>query len=180
MKFKNLELQGVFTIEPLVFKDDRGEFFESFNHNLFCEFLGKEIFFVQDNHSISKKNVLRGIHYQINPMAQGKLVRVIDGEIDDYAVDLRKNSDTFGDYVKVKLSSKNKKQLWIPEGFGHAFLTISDSAQVVYKTTNFYSKEFDRSIRWDDSTLGIKWNISNPIISAKDEAGLPLNKADLF
>jgi dTDP-4-dehydrorhamnose 3,5-epimerase len=168
MKVTPLSIPDVLLIEPQVFLDDRGFFFESFNQNKFEEAIGKKINFVQDNHSKSMKGVLRGLHYQLPPMAQGKLVRVIQGEIFDVAVDIRKSSPTFGKWVGEILSSENKKQLWIPEGFAHGFLTISDTAEFLYKTTDFYSKEHEEVIRWNDKTIGINWPTEKPSLSSKD------------
>lgn len=157
MKATFLDIPDVVLFEPKTFKDERGFFFESFNQQTFQEAIGKSIHFVQDNHSKSLKNVIRGLHYQLEPKAQGKLVRVISGEVFDVAVDIRKDSPTYGKWVGEILSAENKKQLWIPEGFAHAFLTLSESAEFLYKTTRFYSKEHERSIRWDDPDIGIKW-----------------------
>ena len=158
-------------IEPFILEDNRGFFFESFNQKKFNEAVGrKELTFVQDNHSKSLKGVLRGLHFQIAPFSQGKLVRVVQGEVFDVAVDIRKNSATFGQWVGETLSAENKKQLWIPEGFAHGFLTISETAQLLYKTTNFYSKKHEHSIRWDDPTINIKWPQSiTPVLSEKDK-----------
>jgi len=157
MKVTPLAIPDVLLIEPQVFDDDRGFFFESFNQNKFEEATGLKINFVQDNHSKSLKGVLRGLHYQLPPKAQGKLVRVIQGEVFDVAVDLRKSSPTFGKCVGEILSADNKKQVWIPEGFAHGFLTLSDTAEFLYKTTDFYSPEHEESIMWNDETIAIKW-----------------------
>lgn len=170
MKATPLAIPEVLLIEPQVFTDERGIFFESYNEEKFVQALGRPIHFVQDNHSSSKKGVLRGLHYQLEPMAQGKLVRVIQGEIFDVAVDIRKNSPTFGQYVSAVLSAENKKQLWIPEGFAHGFLTLSDNAEVLYKTTAFYSKEHDCNICWNDETIGIDWPKVMPIILSEKDA----------
>lgn len=170
MKITPLSLSGVFLIEPRLFEDDRGFFFESYNERLFQEATGLSVSFVQDNHSKSVKHVLRGLHYQLPPMEQGKLVRVIQGEIWDVAVDIRPSSPTFGQHVSAHLSADNKKQLWIPGGFAHGFLTLSDTAEMLYKTTQFYSKEHERSIRWDDEDLAIEWPVTGPVLlSEKDE-----------
>ena len=178
MKVTPLAIPDVLLIEPQVFGDDRGFFYESFNQNKFEAALGHKINFVQDNHSKSVKGVLRGLHYQLTPKVQGKLVRVIQGEVFDVAVDLRHSSPTFGKWVGEILSSDNKKQLWIPEGFAHGFLTLSDTAEFLYKTTNFYSKEHENSLLWSDKDLGITWPINqlNIILSKKDmEASLFMN-----
>ena len=159
-------------IKPKVFTDERGKFFESFNQKEFCEKVAN-VRFVQDNHSVSKSGVLRGIHLQKKPFEQGKLVRVIKGEIYDVAVDLRSNSKTFLQYFGINLSSENKLQLWIPEGFGHGFLTLSESAEVAYKATNYYAKESEITIKYNDPDIGINWpNDKRLIISQKDEEGI--------
>lgn len=164
-------LDEVKLIEPDVFHDERGFFFESFNHKKFEECISASVRFVQDNHSYSRRGVLRGLHYQLDPHAQGKLVRVIKGEVFDVAVDIRKTSPTFGKYVAARLSSENNRQLWIPEGFAHGFLTLSETAEVIYKTTNYYSKPFERSICWNDKSIEIVWPECFPlIISDKDRA----------
>lgn len=164
------EIPDVLIFEPKVFCDARGFFFESFNLKLFAEAVGRNVEFVQDNHSKSKKGVLRGLHYQVAPFAQGKLVRCIAGEVYDVAVDLRKSSPTFAKWVGVNLSAKNKRQLWIPEGFAHGFMVLSDEAEFVYKTTNYYSPKSERSINYADSQINIKWPSSfNLKLSRKDE-----------
>lgn len=165
------DIPGVLIIEPKVFGDDRGFFLESFNQKLWEEKTGLKTVFVQDNHSRSCKNVLRGLHYQIQH-PQGKLVRVTAGEVFDVALDLRENSPTFGKSVGIVLSSENKRQLWIPEGFAHGFLVISELAEFLYKTTDYWYPEFERSIHWNDSGLGIQWPLlSEPILSKKDAEG---------
>ncbi|HFO8221160.1 TPA: dTDP-4-dehydrorhamnose 3,5-epimerase, partial [Escherichia coli] len=151
------EIPDVLIFEPKVFGDERGFFMESFNQRQFEEIVGRKISFVQDNHSKSKKGVLRGLHYQLPPFAQGKLVRCINGEVYDVAVDLRPESINYGKWVGIILSAENKKQLWIPEGFAHGFLVISEFAEFAYKTTNYYSKESERGIRWNDPTINIQW-----------------------
>ena len=176
MKVTPLSIPDVLLIEPQVFGDDRGFFFESFNQNKFEEAMGKKINFMQDNHSKSVKGVLRGLHYQIAPKAQGKLVRVIQGEVFDVAVDLRQSSPTFGKWVGEILSADNKKQMWIPEGFAHGFVTLSDTAEFLYKTTDFYSKEHEQAIRWNDETIGIQWPIKDISLSAKDETAQPFKE----
>ena len=173
-------IPDVLILEPKVFGDDRGFFFESFNARAFEQATGLKCEFVQDNHSKSAKNVLRGLHYQIqNP--QGKLVRVVQGEVFDVAVDLRKSSKTFGQWVGHILSAENKKQLWVPEGFAHGFLVLSQTAEFLYKTTDYYSPEHERSLLWNDPALGIDWPLDGPpILAAKDAAAKPLAKAECF
>ncbi|MHA0955992.1 dTDP-4-dehydrorhamnose 3,5-epimerase [Enterobacter ludwigii] len=164
------DIPDVLIFEPKVFGDDRGFFFESFSQKIFEEAVGRKVEFVQDNHSKSCKGVLRGLHYQLEPYAQGKLVRCVAGEVFDVAVDIRKSSPTFGKWVGVNLSAENKRQLWIPEGFAHGFLVISDMAEFVYKTTNYYHPESDRGLLWNDETLSINWPIEQyPILSEKDK-----------
>ncbi|EAY6042219.1 dTDP-4-dehydrorhamnose 3,5-epimerase, partial [Salmonella enterica] len=154
------EIPDVLIFEPKVFSDERGFFMESFNQKVFEEAVGRKIEFVQDNHSKSTKGVLRGLHYQVEPYAQGKLVRCIAGEVFDVAVDIRKDSETFGKWVGVNISSENKRQLWIPEGFAHGFLVLSDSADFLYKTSNYYSPIHERGIVWNDPTININWPIN--------------------
>lgn len=180
MKGIPLTIPDVILFEPDVFGDDRGFFFESFNQRKFDSFVGREVNFVQDNHSRSVKNVLRGLHYQIN-QAQGKLVRVVVGEVFDVAVDIRKSSPTFGQWVGEVLSADNKKQLWIPEGFAHGFLVLSEYAEFLYKTTNYYAPEYECCIIWDDAQIGIQWPIAGPpLLSVKDKKGTSLAKAKVF
>ncbi|MEX3019859.1 dTDP-4-dehydrorhamnose 3,5-epimerase [Kluyvera sp. STS39-E] len=163
------DIPDVLILEPKVFGDDRGYFYESFNHAEFEKIVGHEVNFVQDNHSRSCKGVLRGLHYQKEPYAQGKLVRCVVGEVFDVAVDIRKESSTFGKWVGVSLSAENKRQLWIPEGFAHGFLVVSETAEFVYKTTKYYHPGSDRGIKWNDRALGIQWpNIATLILSEKD------------
>ena len=172
MKVTPLSIPDVLLIEPEVFADERGFFFESFNQNKFEEAVGHKINFVQDNHSKSVKGVLRGIHYQLPPKAQGKLVRVVQGEVFDVAVDIRLSSPTFGKWVGEILSSENKKQLWIPKGFAHGYVTLSDTAEFLYKTTDFYSPENEECIIWSDTTLDINWPIDTAFkLSNKDKLG---------
>ena len=172
MKVTPLSIPDVLLIEPCVFEDARGFFFESFNVNDFKEATSLDVSFVQDNHSKSIKGVLRGLHYQLAPYAQGKLVRVIQGEIFDVAVDIRKSSPTFGKYVSQILSAENKKQMWIPEGFAHGFLTLSNSAECLYKTTNIRSPKDEQCIAWYDSYLAVDWPLEGqPILSLKDSKG---------
>lgn len=167
-------------IEPKVFGDDRGFFFESFNHKRFEEIIGRKVEFVQDNHSRSVKGVLRGLHYQIQH-PQGKLVRVVSGEVFDVAVDIRKSSPTFGQWVGVTLSAENKRQLWVPEGFAHGFVVTSEVAEFLYKTTDYWYPEHERSIAWNDPTLAITWPlIGEPALSGKDKVGKVISEAELF
>ena len=180
MKVTPLSIPDVLLIEPQVYGDERGFFFESFNQNKFEEVIGKKINFVQDNHSKSIKGILRGLHYQLNPKAQGKLVRVIQGEVFDVVLDIRKSSPSFGKWVGEILYSDNKKQLWIPEGFAHGFLTLSDTAEFLYKTTDFYSKDHEQSILWDDETIGIVWPMEEVSLSSKDNAALSFKEAKYF
>ena len=181
MKVTSLDIPDVLLIEPMVFEDDRGFFFESFNLNEFKKATSLDITFVQDNHSKSGKGVLRGLHYQLPPHAQGKLVRVIQGEVFDVAVDLRKLSPTFGKYVSQILSAENNKQMWIPEGFAHGFLTLSNSTELLYKTTNFYNPNYEHSIFWNDNFLNIDWPSFLKIeLSAKDGLGKSFKEADIF
>ena len=180
MRFRRLVIPDVILFEPTVYGDERGFFFESFNQKIFEEAVGREVSFVQDNHSKSTKGVLRGLHYQIK-QPQGKLVRVIAGEVFDVAVDIRKSSPTFGQWVGELLTGENKKQLWIPEGFAHGFLTLSDSAEFLYKTTDFYAPEFERSIAWNDPSIQVNW-YSNvpPTLSKKDSEGSLLKDDEVF
>lgn len=171
MKVINTQIEGVLILEPRVFKDDRGVFSETFNANAFNNAVGYEVMFVQDNQSISKKHVLRGLHLQNPPFAQGKLVRVIKGSVVDVALDLRKDSATFGKSVKVELSEANGLQLWIPPGFAHGFLALEDDSIFAYKCTNFYAPDYEACIKWDDPDIGIDWGIEHPLVSEKDEAG---------
>lgn len=168
------EIPDVIIFEPKVFGDDRGFFFESFNQKIFEEATGLKRQFVQDNHSKSSKGVLRGLHYQLPPMAQGKLVRVVQGEVFDVAVDIRKSSPTFGKWVGVHLSAENKRQLWIPEGFAHGFLTLSETAEFLYKTTNIYSPSHEGSLLWSDEQIGIQWPIEQQPLLAPKDANAPV------
>jgi dTDP-4-dehydrorhamnose 3,5-epimerase len=180
MKATPLSIPDVVLFEPKVFGDDRGFFFESFNRREFEEMIGRSVTFVQDNHSRSAKNVLRGLHYQIQ-QPQGKLVRVVQGEVFDVAVDVRKSSPTFGEWVGEILSAENKKQLWVPEGFAHGFVVLSDTAEFLYKTTDYWAPEFERSIAWNDPAIGIQWPIEGePTLSAKDQQAKPLVEAEHF
>lgn len=172
MKTIPTAIPDVLIFEPKVFGDPRGFFFESFNEKVFARASGLTVNFVQDNHSRSTKGVLRGLHYQIE-QAQGKLVRVVRGAVFDVAVDLRKSSATFGQWVGAELSETNNRQMWVPPGFAHGFLTLSDSADFLYKTTDYYAPEFERCVAWDDPTLAIAWPLAGiaPKVSAKDQAG---------
>lgn len=173
-------IPDVLIFEPKVFGDERGFFYESYNHRQFVEAIGREVNFCQDNHSRSTKNVLRGLHYQIQ-QPQGKLVRVVQGAVYDVAVDLRKSSATFGQYVGVELSAENKRLFWIPEGFAHGFLVLSETAEFLYKTTDYYAPAFERSLLWNDPDVGIQWpNDAIPILSGKDQQGKLLSQADIF
>ena len=181
MKATNLTIPDVVLIEPEVFSDERGFFYESFNQAQFEAAIGKTVTFVQDNHSRSPHGVLRGLHYQLPPKAQGKLVRVVLGEVFDVAVDIRKGSPTFGKWVHAILSAANKKQVWIPEGFAHGFCVLSESAEFLYKTTDYYAPEHQRCIRWDDPELAVAWPISAPpMLSTKDAQGESLANAEVF
>ncbi len=174
------ELPGVLIIEPKVFGDERGFFYESFNARNFSQATGLQQHFVQDNHSRSQKGVLRGLHYQVEH-AQGKLVRVTAGEVLDVAVDIRRNSPHFGKWVSVRLSAENNRQLWVPAGFAHGFVVLSDYAEFLYKTTDYYTPSAERCIRWDDPDLDIDWQLTGtPTLSAKDQSGKSLKEADLF
>ncbi|PLC52482.1 dTDP-4-dehydrorhamnose 3,5-epimerase [Pollutimonas nitritireducens] len=180
MKVTPLAIPDVILLEPNVFGDDRGFFFESFNQAQFEAATGKKLNFVQDNHSRSTQNVLRGLHYQIK-QPQGKLVRVVAGSVFDVAVDIRKNSPTFGQWVGEVLSSENKKQLWVPEGFAHGFLTLSDKAEFLYKTTDYYAPKFERCILWNDSEINVQWPLDGePILSEKDKRAPSLLKSEVF
>ncbi|MBC5794413.1 dTDP-4-dehydrorhamnose 3,5-epimerase [Sphaerospermopsis sp. LEGE 00249] len=180
MKIINIEIPDVLLIEPKVFGDERGFFYESFNERVFLDKTGILPHFVQDNYSRSVKNVLRGLHYQIQ-QPQGKLVRVVVGEVFDVAVDLRKSSPTFSQWVGVHLSAENNHQLWIPPGFAHGFLVLSEYADFLYKTTDYYAPEYDRTILWNDPDLAIAWPIEDePIISAKDKVGKLFSEAEVY
>jgi dTDP-4-dehydrorhamnose 3,5-epimerase len=180
MKVTPLSIPDVLLIEPCVFEDARGFFFESFNLNEFRKATSLDVSFAQDNHSKSVKGVLRGLHYQTPPYAQGKLVRVIQGEVFDVAVDIRKSSPTFGKYVSQILSAENKKQMWIPEGFAHGFLTLSQTSEFLYKTTNFYNSKYERSIMWNDETLKINWPREKIHLSSKDSSAKKFIDSDFF
>jgi dTDP-4-dehydrorhamnose 3,5-epimerase len=181
MQGQRLAIPDVVLFTPKVFGDDRGFFFESFNEKVFQAITGLAPRFVQDNHSKSQQGVLRGLHYQLAPMAQGKLVRATQGEVFDVAVDIRKGSPTFGRWVGEILSAENKRQMWIPEGFAHGFVTLSDTAEFLYKTTDFYSPAQERCIAWNDPAIGIEWPLQGaPLLSDKDQQGAPLAQAEVF
>lgn len=170
----------VLILEPKVFGDERGFFFESFNARTFAEATGLQRDFVQDNHSRSQRGVLRGLHYQLQ-QTQGKLMRVVQGEVFDVTVDVRRSSPTFGRWVGMHLSAENKRQVWVPEGFAHGFLVLSDYAEFLYKTTDYYAPEHERCIRWDDPDLAIDWPLADaPQLSAKDKVGADFKDAELF
>lgn len=180
MKIVPLALADVLLLEPAIFSDARGFFFESFNERVFHEATGNTVRFVQDNHTRSAKNVLRGLHYQIK-QPQGKLVRVVRGEIFDVAVDLRRSSPTFGRWLSTNLSAENRQILWLPRGFAHGFLTLSDNAEVLYKTTDYWALEHERTLAWDDPDLAISWPLSGPLIFAdKDRSGKSLRNIEVF
>ena len=180
MKVTPTSIPDVLVIEPKVFGDARGFFYESFNQYAFKQATGLKLNFVQDNHSRSTKGVLRGLHYQIQ-QPQGKLVRVVRGSVFDVAVDIRKASPTFGQWVGMELSEENHKQLWIPAGFAHGFMVTSDCAEFLYKTTDYYAPEHERCIAWDDPAIGIKWPLTTPpSLSAKDQQGMALREAEKF
>lgn len=170
MELVNTGIEGLWVIKPKVFADARGYFFESYNKDLFTQ-NGLNLNFVQDNQSLSHKGVLRGLHFQNPPFAQGKLVRVITGAVYDVAVDIRKNSPTYGKSFGAELTEENKMMMYIPEGFAHGFLTLKDNTIFSYKCTNFYNKASEDSIKWNDPTVGIKWNVENPLLSEKDISG---------
>ena len=180
MKVVPTEIPDVLIIEPKIFGDERGFFYESYSHTKFMEATGLDLEFVQDNHSRSARNVLRGLHYQIQ-QTQGKLVRVVKGEVLDVAVDIRKSSPTFGKWVSCILSGENKRQFWVPPQFAHGFVVLSESADFLYKTTDYYAPEHERCIVWDDPDLAIDWEITDsPIVSTKDKEGALLKEAEVF
>ena len=182
MQLTQTDLAGVLILAPKVFGDERGFFMESFNQRAFDAAVGRHVEFVQDNHSCSAGGVLRGLHYQLPPHAQGKLVRVVRGSAFDVAVDIRRSSPTFGRWVGVTLDAKDHKQMWIPPGFAHGFLALEDDTHFLYKTTDFYAKESERSIVWNDPTIGITWPDTGraPMVAAKDAAAPPLASAETF
>jgi dTDP-4-dehydrorhamnose 3,5-epimerase len=176
MKISTFEIEGLVLIEPRLFSDDRGVFYETFQVNQFKEFISEDVNFVQDNESVSKKNVLRGLHFQNPPYAQGKLVRVVSGSVLDVAVDLRKDSPTYGKHQKVVLSGENKHLFWIPKGFAHGFLALEENTIFHYKCTDFYHPPSEQTILWNDETLSIDWQITDPIVSTKDQEGLKFSQ----
>ena len=179
MKVIRTEIPEILILEPKVFEDARGFFLESYNRRTFKDVTGIDVDFVQDNHSRSAKNVLRGLHYQIE-RPQGKLIRVTFGEVWDVAVDLRKSSKTFGRWVGFCLKSGSKQIAWIPPGFGHGFVVISEAADVQYKTTDYYSPQHERVLLWNDPEVGIKWPVASPILNERDQRGTPLHQAEVF
>ncbi len=181
MQTIRLAIPEVVLFTPKFFGDDRGFFYESFSQSAFEEATGIKRTFIQDNHSKSQRGVLRGLHYQLDPMAQGKLVRVVQGEVFDVAVDIRKNSPTFGQWVGEMLTAENKKQLWVPEGFAHGFVTLSETAEFLYKTTNIYAPTHERSIMWNDPDLAIDWQfVGEPLLSGKDQQAARFKDAETF
>ena len=182
MKIASTPLPGLLILEPKVFGDERGFFLESFNQRAFDAAVGHSVSFVQDNHSRSQRGVLRGLHYQLAPHAQGKLVRVVRGSAFDVAVDIRKDSPTFGRPFGMTLDAASQRQLWIPPGFAHGFLALEDDTHFLYKTTNYYSRESERAIAWNDAAIGIDWPHLGmaPLLAAKDAAAPPLAQADTF
>ena len=181
MKAVPTSIPDVLVIEPAVFGDARGFFYESWNRRRFSELVGRDVDFVQDNHSMSARGVLRGLHYQLR-QAQGKLVRVAAGEVYDVVVDLRRSSPTFGRSFGLSLSAENRRMLWVPEGFAHGFLVISETAEFLYKTTDYYAPEHERSLLWNDPALGIEWPLEGgePVLKPKDASGTPLAQAETF
>lgn len=181
MEARRLAIPEVVLLTPRVFGDERGFFYESFNARAFEQATGLRPDFVQDNHSKSQRGVLRGLHYQLAPNAQGKLVRVVQGEVFDVAVDIRRSSPTFGQWVGERLSAENKRQLWVPAGFAHGFVTLSETAEFLYKTTDFYLPAAERCIAWNEPAIGIDWHFDGePQLSAKDRMGVPLAEAEVF
>ncbi|MFN3943471.1 MAG: dTDP-4-dehydrorhamnose 3,5-epimerase [Allosphingosinicella sp.] len=181
MNILTTDLPDVLLIEPRAFPDERGFFMESYNRSRFSEAVGRDVAFVQDNHSSSCRGVLRGLHYQLTPKAQGKLVRVVAGEIFDVAVDMRRSSPRFGKWTGARLSAENRRQLWIPEGFAHGFLVLSDRAEVLYKATDYYAPDHEGSLAWDDPSVGIDWpDAGEVLLSDKDARAPRLSEARLF
>lgn len=180
MKVAPTAIPDVLVLEPRVFGDDRGSFFESWNQRAFDEAVGREVRFVQDNHSTSVRNVLRGLHYQVR-QPQGKLVRVVEGEVFDVVVDIRRSSPTFGKWVGERLGAGNPRMLWVPEGFAHGFVVLSERAQFLYKTTDYYAPQHERTLLWSDPAIGIEWPLAGaPLLKANDAAGLTLDRAETF
>jgi len=181
MQVQRLAIPEVLLLTPRVFEDERGHFYESFNQKVFEQAIGRSVAFVQDNHSMSARGVVRGLHYQLAPHAQGKLVRVVAGRVFDVAVDLRRSASTFGRWVGVELSAKDKQQLWIPEGFGHGFLSLEPGSGVIYKTTDYWSPVSERSIRWNDPSIDIQWPDAGPVtLAPKDRGAALLAQAEVF
>lgn len=180
MNVTRLAIPEILLLEPKVFADARGVFFESFNLRAFEAATGMAPAFVQDNHSVSAKGVVRGLHYQLPPNAHGKLVRVTAGAIFDVAIDIRRDSPQFGQWIACELSARNRRQLWLPEGFAHGFLALEDGTEVLYKTTDYHAPQSERCICWNDPDIGIDWGVAAPILSDKDRLGLPLRNAELF
>lgn len=180
MQIVEKALNGVVLLEPKVFGDERGFFMETFNERVFRELTGVTLDFVQDNHSRSARNVLRGLHYQIQ-QPQGKLVRVVSGSVFDVAVDMRRSSPTYGQWFGAELTAQNKRQLWVPPGFAHGFVVTSDTADFLYKTTDYWAPEFERSLAWNDPTVGVAWPIEGePLLSAKDKSGAAFGVAEAY
>ena len=180
MKAIETALPGVLVLEPRAFGDDRGFFYESWNQRAFDALVGREVRFVQDNHSASVRNVLRGMHYQVR-QPQGKLVRVVSGEVFDVAVDARRSSPTFGRWVGERLSEANRRMMWVPEGFAHGFLVLSERAEFLYKTTDYYAPEHERTMLWNDPAVGIEWPLEGePVLKSRDSAGTPFERAETF
>jgi len=180
MQLTRSNLEGLFLIEPRVFGDDRGFFYESYNQRVFQEKTGLDVTFVQDNHSRSLRGVLRGLHYQMPPASQGKLVRCISGEVFDVAVDIRRQSPTYGQWAGFNLSAENRRQLWVPTGFAHGFLVLSEYAEFLYKTTDYYTPSLERCISWNDPDIGVAWPLAEPpILSGKDQLGVPFASAEI-
>lgn len=180
MRAEEVRLTGVLLLEPRRFRDSRGFFVESWNQRAFDSVVGRHVGFVQDNHSMSNAGVLRGLHYQMPPHAQGKLVRCTAGRIWDVAVDIRRSSPTYGSWMGWELTAENGLQVWIPEGFAHGFISLEDDTEVQYKATGYYAPQAERTIRYDDPTLGIEWPLASPTLSEKDQKGVPLDEADTF
>ncbi len=180
MQIVEKALNGVVLLEPKVFGDERGFFMETFNERVFRELTGVTLDFVQDNHSRSARNVLRGLHYQIQ-QPQGKLVRVVSGSVFDVAVDMRRSSPTYGQWFGAELSAQNKRQVWVPPGFAHGFVVMSDTADFLYKTTDYWAPEFERSLAWNDPTVGVAWPVDGePLLSAKDKSGAAFGAAESY
>lgn len=181
MKVFDTALPGVLIVEPKVFCDERGFFYESWNERVFAENTGADVRFVQDNHSRSRRGVLRGLHYQVW-QPQGKLVRVVRGEVFDVVVDLRRSSPTLGRWIGIRLSERNYRQVWVPPGFAHGFLVVSEVAEFLYKTTDYSASEHERSLLWNDPQVGVRWPLDGiePLLSAKDRAGLPIDDCELY